>query len=504
MKKRNDLFDLIKSMTRQEKRYFKIYASKHKSGEHNCIRLFDAIDATEHYNEKELRRSLNGAKFTRQLGVQKGYLYDLLLRSLREYRSGESAQIRINELLHGVKILYGKGLYSQGLDLATKAGEIAESYEKLPRMLEVINWEITLAFAMSDIPALTHLGEKLRSVQDRLDNLEHYSQILLNMVTSERIAGLADDAESLSVLDAIMSDPLLQDEQQALSIDAGRYFLTIHGINHRRRGEWERAYEYQLRNLRLIESRPGNIADEPRIYVSALIDVIVSSSQLRKYAEAERHIEILESLDIDEAYWKARVFYIVRMHRLFQCRWSHDFPGGAERAREILAALRKHERHIEQENRKVLLYTMTYLLFGDGDYSSAIECINIILNDIQHDIRAELNYPVMIVELMIHYELRHDDLIASSVRSRLRALRGTREYYRLEEFVLLLLGRLVRSAPHERCALFHDARNRLSALAAGNAPLPLTNYIDVDAWIEGRIGGMKYGEVVREKIRRER
>ncbi|MDB5034530.1 MAG: hypothetical protein JWQ98_1771 [Chlorobi bacterium] len=503
MKKRNDLFDLIKLMTRQEKRYFKIYASTHKSGEHNCIRLFDAIDATEHYDEKELRRSLKGAKFTRQLGVQKGYLYDLILRSLREYRSGESVHVRINELLHGVKILYGKGLYSQGLDLAMKAGELAENYEKLPKMLEVINWEINLAFAMADMPALTRLAGKLRSVQDRLDNLEHYSQLLLRMVTLERAGGSPCGTESPGCTEAIMSDPLLQSEHRAISIDAGRYFLTIHGIYHRRRGEWERAYEYQLRNLRCIESRPDHIADEPRIYVSALIDVIVSSSQLRKYSEAERHIEILESLDIEEAYWKARVFYVVRMHRLFQSRWNQDFSGGAGLAREILADLWRHEQHIEPDNRKILLFTMAYMLFGDGDYSSAIRCINIILNEIQRDIRAELDYPVMIMELMIHYELGHDDLIASSVRSRLRALRATREDYRLEEFLLLLLGRLVRSAPDERCGLFREARDRLSAMAAGDAPSGLPRYIDVDAWIDGRIRGMNYGEALRGKIEPE-
>ena len=42
------LFDLIKSMTMSEKRYFKIYSSKHTIGEKNeYIRLFDADEFTD-------------------------------------------------------------------------------------------------------------------------------------------------------------------------------------------------------------------------------------------------------------------------------------------------------------------------------------------------------------------------------------------------------------------------------------------------------------------------
>ena len=49
------LFDLVKSMTMSEKRYFKINSLKHVIGESNdYIHLFNAIEKQNKYNEKAL------------------------------------------------------------------------------------------------------------------------------------------------------------------------------------------------------------------------------------------------------------------------------------------------------------------------------------------------------------------------------------------------------------------------------------------------------------------
>ena len=49
------LFDLVKSMTMSEKRYFKINSLKHVIGDSNdYIQLFDAIEKQDVYNEKLL------------------------------------------------------------------------------------------------------------------------------------------------------------------------------------------------------------------------------------------------------------------------------------------------------------------------------------------------------------------------------------------------------------------------------------------------------------------
>ena len=58
------LFDLIHSLTKSEKRYFKLMSSRHTIGdENNYIRLFDAIGKQSTYSEAELFSFFRGRHF---------------------------------------------------------------------------------------------------------------------------------------------------------------------------------------------------------------------------------------------------------------------------------------------------------------------------------------------------------------------------------------------------------------------------------------------------------
>ena len=80
----DDLFQLIKSLKQTEKRYFKIFASIHVKGEqNNYVKLFDAIDRQQEYDEKALLENLHGETFVKQFAVTKNYLYKLKLKTTK-------------------------------------------------------------------------------------------------------------------------------------------------------------------------------------------------------------------------------------------------------------------------------------------------------------------------------------------------------------------------------------------------------------------------------------
>jgi hypothetical protein len=62
MKPSNELFELIKSLTKSEKRFFKLQSSL-QSGDKNYIRLFDTIDKMSEYDEEEVKSNFKGEKF---------------------------------------------------------------------------------------------------------------------------------------------------------------------------------------------------------------------------------------------------------------------------------------------------------------------------------------------------------------------------------------------------------------------------------------------------------
>src|ERR1017187_9978966 len=132
-KLKQDLFQLIKSLDGNEKGYFKKYSQIHspESGNStNVIRLFDALDDMDEYDEAEIKRIFKGEAFLTQLSVTKNYFYASILKSLRSYSSKASVHLQLLAVLLDVQLLTGKGLYEKALEciLAVKKKAAENEY----------------------------------------------------------------------------------------------------------------------------------------------------------------------------------------------------------------------------------------------------------------------------------------------------------------------------------------------------------------------------------------
>ena len=83
-----DLFRLIKSLTPNEKGYFKKFSKIHvREGKNNYMMLFEAIDKQIEYDEKAIINKFSKEQFVKQFPVAKNYLYNLILKALDVYHS---------------------------------------------------------------------------------------------------------------------------------------------------------------------------------------------------------------------------------------------------------------------------------------------------------------------------------------------------------------------------------------------------------------------------------
>src|SRR3954469_24850132 len=94
--KSKNLFDLIKSLNKNEKRYFKLMMSPSDHENRKVLLLFDHINKQENFDEDEILKkepSLNPA----QLSNLKAYLYDKILQSIRQFNAPKIEDIKIRE-----------------------------------------------------------------------------------------------------------------------------------------------------------------------------------------------------------------------------------------------------------------------------------------------------------------------------------------------------------------------------------------------------------------------
>ena len=120
----DNLFHLIKTLSKAEKRYFKLYVFRTKTAEDSkFIKLFDFIDKSSNFDEKKIIAKIPEVKAS-QLSNIKAHLYKQILHSLRNQNIENDPEIILREHLDYAVLLYNRCLYKQSLKLLEKAKKL--------------------------------------------------------------------------------------------------------------------------------------------------------------------------------------------------------------------------------------------------------------------------------------------------------------------------------------------------------------------------------------------
>lgn len=215
-----DLYELIHTMSKTEKRYFSIFAKSNKSRDVNYLALFEAFSELGEFDEKLLVRKflkkLENSPFKdpedyTQLSQDTQYLYKTLLRAMRDYMQKSSVQIQIRDLLSDAIFLRDRGLYQQADKRIVRARKLAQTYHNNVALLEVNRLERSLIWSVEGTNAVSKtealIAEKDAIMQSLKEEMEHedlYANIS-NMVNhqnqfvanDEQVKRVKDDAEAL-------------------------------------------------------------------------------------------------------------------------------------------------------------------------------------------------------------------------------------------------------------------------------------------------------------------
>ena len=122
----DQLFQLVKSLTKAEKRNFTFYSTRIQEADSlKYIQLFELMDKQKELNDHQILTKLKGVDKV-QYSNLKRHLYKQLMTSLRMIHIQKKTDIQVREYLDFVDILYGKGLYLQSLKILDKAKILAD------------------------------------------------------------------------------------------------------------------------------------------------------------------------------------------------------------------------------------------------------------------------------------------------------------------------------------------------------------------------------------------
>ena len=505
MKRPDELFQLVHALSRTEKAYFKKFSSIYGNKEERTyLRLFDYLEKQKEYDDKKLLAHFKGEKFIRQPAVARHYLFNLILKSLESYHSSVDAELQ--SALHHIEILFEKGLFTSCDRLLARAKKTAHKYERYSYTLELLKWEIELARARSYVGKSEEEVEQLFAAifhsLDECRNVHEYNFLVSRFFVKEVKGGFARTRSELKAYEPLLQG--LKDEKHARSFRAKYYFLLSYIGYHSISNDHHRALEYSQKLVELLEVHPHQAEERPRIYVSALKNLISCLGKLKRYSEIAPVLEKIRNISVRTTALRNTIFYSAHTLELEVLIHTGEFEK-AVRSLDDFEQQRK-EKSVGPPNKlseTILNYNACCVHFGAGNFSAANAYLNRILNEPNIDLRSDIQCFARILALLIHYELGNEDLIPYLIRSTYRYLFKRKSLYRFEHIVIDFIRRKMprTNSKKELLAAFAELKNDIMELSKDPFEQTALEYFDFISWLESKISGKSFAEVAREKVK---
>jgi hypothetical protein len=448
MKVPDKLFQLIKSLTKAEKRYFKLFTSIY-GGKKNYHLLFDAIDAQEAYDEDRLRDLFGAANAARQLQVTKGYLYDQILRCLRVFHAGTSVRGQIRDLTQNIEILYEKGLREQAYRMYETALEIATEHEEFISMIHLLSWGTRLRGECDSEEGVTLKYAPLYAALDKFrDYLDHLCA--MQMIGS---ATKMDSVRTPGDLDAVeRAIGSIPDADAALTVKARILYCWTYATYHFLRGDVAEAWHYTEQQVAHYEENPSLTAVDPSGYVFAMsnrmyyLRTLGMNDEFGVAADAmrERVERLLATYQLWSPRLRAHLFTTLYRNQISWHVESNNRARFPELAAAVERGLGEHACHMRPDTVLWFRHFLVVMYRGTGEMRRAIDCNNVIVQDAPPATGRALYYHARLLKLLLHYEMGHTDLLDYLVVSTYRYFRSRDIIYGFEGIVFDFFRRLMR------------------------------------------------------------
>lgn len=510
--KSDQLFNLIHSLSKGEKRFFKLYASRlTTAGDKKFVMLFDAIEKQKVYNEDKIlekNKQLNPTQFSNL----KAHLYYQLLKSTKLCNSSNLENIKITELLDYARILYNKCLYKECVKMIDKAKAMASENDRSVLLLEILELEKLV------IPKTLESGNEQRvslvinttnQVAESIKNINTFSNLSLRLNSYYVQTGFSKSKEDLQKVTNYFHSSLPDYKEVNLSFQEKMYLYSSFVGYYFYIQDFSNGYKYAAKWVALFEQQPEMKRHKLELYIKALNSLLAVQNKLYKYKEfsetqkqliaikRDKNLVLTENINLN-------LFKAIYVHEINRHFMLGEFKSGTRIVAALENELDKFVPKLDKHSVLLLYYKIACLYVGSGNYRTAIKWLNKIYNEKEIDLRADIYSFTRILLLVCHFELGNDYLVESNIRSTYRYFRKKGELSQYQKYILKFLRDLFSDFSDRNLKKqFVELKKQMVRLESNKYERRAFLYFDIISWLESKIENKSVQEIIKEKARKK-
>ncbi len=494
-------YELIKSLTKSEKRYFKLY-TQFQQGDKSYLKLFDIIDKQKSYDDKRIIQQFQKSCKVTNLPSVKKYLFDQLIGSIKSFGSYKDLDSDHTDMIETYKVLHYKGLYGLSERLLKKIKQVTLEDDAFSRHFSVLLMEYHREVFNPDNANPENIIRILNERRDTLTIMDNYLTVgstftLLRLHLRKKLyCRSREDKVELSkliapVLKTTEADMLSRTALGLRNIALCDYYLAI--------GQPKKAFETSKIHLELRKTAGSNDKLDFQTLNEYLQHIIISirSGFFEGFEEnAKRYKDLLGTVRNKEKYFMA----YEKWHNsvLMYYNRTGQFDNGAVFGDKELAQLPDLEQNFSMKSKITRWYFNAYNHYALKDYKTALRLTQKIMNTATDGVE-EFSFAKLLI-MFIHYDLKNYELLEYQVRSAERMMKKTERLYKCEK-LLLDFFKLVSDADStsQRRQQLDTLQKKVTVQFKSHYEKGFSYYFDILSWIESQLSNKDFALVVAKR-----
>ena len=503
---KDHLFSLIKSLSKSEKRQFKLYVGRLDVNEDSkFLLLFNVIDKISSYDESYILQ--RGFVTKQQLSNLKAHLYKQILISLRLNPSHQSIRIQIREQLDFATILYSKGLYKQSLKILDKAKQNA-----------LINEEKNVAYEIIELEKVIESQYITRSDSNRAEQLVAQSEaISLENLLASQLSNL-----SLKLYEKFLKTGYVKNEDEHIALS--KYFKTnlpkvdFNLIGFREKlwyfkshlwfsfltQDFLSCYKYSRKWVELFYETPSMIKIHPVFFLRGnqyLMEALFYIQNDEKFLLAiSKFQKIYNSKDFPkDDNIESLGFLYLYLNKFNLCFIKGEFNEAISIIEDVLNGINQFKSKLDQHHIMVFYYKIASVYFCVGDYKKCITFLDKIISDKSLSMREDLMCFSRILNLVAHYEAALDFNLEGLIKSTYKFLIKMQDLYEVQKEMMRFLRKLPDMFPDQLKMELVSLHSKLKTFEFHPYERRAFLYLDILSWLESKINDIPVDQVLRQK-----
>ena len=504
----NHLFTLIQSLSKAEKRHFKLYAKRNfGTADIKFLTLFDLLDRQKKYDSEQIKKKFAGTSDS-ALSNLRNHLYEQLLIALRLLHHNDES-VRIDELISFAKVLYKKGLYMQSLEQLKRAKLMATDLQFDSALYAIIELErhIELFFVTDSGYDRAHeIVSANQNIKYLLDARNDWANLALMMYDYYLKFGHVKNRRQFEKVEEYFKEKSKGLISEGISIQGRIYKHMANAWFHFITQNFALCYRHSMYWVSEMNQHQDIKKRVPIMYLKGLhnaMSAMFYSNKPKQFLDLNEQLkEFIESniKDFDQntkitAYIYA---YMANLNRLFligEFRNNNDF------IEELNNWLEENIEYLDQNRIQVFHYKIACLYFGAGEYKKSIIYLNHIIHTDYREkyLKQDVQCFARILNLVAHFELGNMDLVEYQLKSTYRFLIKYGDLQKVQEEIIAFIKKSVEMKPEGITKDFVQLKDRLERIFEDPYERRSLLYLDLIGWLTSKIEGQDVEHVIRNR-----